>query len=82
MVAASRRLCFLMTSIVACGVAAGQSSTLEDDWLALVALYESTDGDNWTNNLNWSTSMAAPPTALELSTWYGGKRPVNPVLIG
>lgn len=39
-------------------------STSLADSLALVALYNSTDGQNWTNNTNWLT--IAP-----LSSWYG-----------
>jgi len=35
----------------------------EQDSLALVALYSSTDGDNWNNNTNWLTGS--------VSTWYG-----------
>ena len=31
---------------------------------ALVALYDATGGDNWTNNTNWKTAAA-------LSTWRG-----------
>jgi len=33
------------------------------DSLALVALYDSTDGDNWNNNTNWLTGS--------LDSWYG-----------
>ena len=33
------------------------------DSLALAALYDSTDGANWTNNTNWLSS--------NVSTWYG-----------
>ncbi|CAN0318444.1 unnamed protein product, partial [Scytosiphon promiscuus] len=32
----------------------------------LVALYEATDGPNWTNSSNWNTDA-------ELSEWYGVK---------
>ncbi len=35
------------------------------DSLALVALYNATDGDNWTNNTNWLVPGQA------LSTWFG-----------
>jgi len=35
----------------------------ESDSLALVALYESTDGTHWTNHTNWLTG--------NISTWYG-----------
>jgi len=34
-----------------------------EDSLALVALYDSTNGDNWTNHTNWKTDS--------VSTWYG-----------
>ena len=43
-------------------VAAFQS--VADDRAALVALYNSTDGANWTNNTNWNTTAT-------LDTWYG-----------
>ncbi len=36
---------------------------LESDSLALVALYNATDGANWTDNTNWLTGP--------VSTWYG-----------
>ena len=36
----------------------------EQDSLTLVALYNSTDGDNWTNNKNWLSDKP-------LSQWYG-----------
>jgi len=35
----------------------------EGDSLALIALYDSTDGDNWANNTNWKTDP--------VSTWFG-----------
>ncbi len=41
------------------------ASGLTVDSLALVAFYDSTNGDNWTNNDNWLSSDSA------LSTWYG-----------
>ena len=34
------------------------------DRVALVALYDATDGASWTTNTNWSTTAA-------LSTWHG-----------
>ncbi len=37
--------------------------SIEQDSLALVALYDSTDGTNWTDNTNW---LSGP-----VSTWYG-----------
>ena len=39
------------------------SQVLEQDSLALVALYDSTNGTNWTNNTNWLTGP--------VSAWYG-----------
>ena len=43
---------------------------LEQDWRALVALYEATDGANWINNANWS-NVDTMPTAEELGSWHG-----------
>ena len=40
--------------------------SIEQDSLALVALYNSTGGDEWTRKMNWMTD--AP-----LSSWYGIK---------
>jgi len=39
------------------------SAVIEADSLALVALYNATNGSNWTNNDNWLTGP--------VSTWYG-----------
>ncbi|WP_346861033.1 leucine-rich repeat protein [uncultured Draconibacterium sp.] len=39
------------------------NNSIEMDSLALVALYNASDGPNWTNNTNWLTSP--------LDTWYG-----------
>lgn len=36
---------------------------LESDSLALVALYDATDGDDWTNNANWKIG--------NVDTWFG-----------
>ncbi|CAN0280957.1 unnamed protein product, partial [Ectocarpus sp. 12 AP-2014] len=43
------------------------SAIMSTDRAALVALYNATDGDNWTNNTNWNTD--AP-----LGQWYGTGR--------
>ncbi len=40
-----------------------KSQVLESDSLALVALYNATNGPDWTNNTNWLTGP--------VSTWYG-----------
>jgi len=43
-----------------------------DDWTALKALYESTDGDNWTNNTDWQQILGnAPASNCDLSLLYG-----------
>ena|GEM_PF-899558 len=46
------------------------------DYIALRALYFSTDGDNWTDNTGWLTAaefLANPtmPAGTDVSTWYG-----------
>ena len=51
---------------------AAAQGDLESDWRALVALYNATDGDNWTNKTNWSgDSNTSAPTAEELDLWHG-----------
>jgi len=43
-----------------------------DDWKALKALYESTNGDNWDNNEGWELIKSeAPPTNCDLSIMHG-----------
>ncbi|MBI4649364.1 MAG: hypothetical protein HY738_22885, partial [Bacteroidia bacterium] len=54
-------LCFVFLFIFNSNTTKAQ--VLEQDSLALVALYNSTDGDNWFNNTNW---LIGP-----VSTWYG-----------
>jgi len=48
----------------------GYSGVFEADSLALVALYESTDGKHWTNNENW---LSEEP----VDTWWGISLNVN-----
>ena len=55
-------LAFLLISFLPFRRASAQASTV--DSLALVDLYNSTNGPDWTNHTNWLTS--AP-----LSTWFG-----------
>ena len=55
-------LAFLLISFLPFRRASAQAST--SDSLALVDLYNSTNGPDWTNHTNWLTS--AP-----LSTWFG-----------
>lgn len=71
MAAAFRRTCLLLMGGLGYWAVAGQPSTLEDDWLALIALYDSTDGENWTFNSNWSGSRAVVPSPEQLDSWYG-----------
>ena len=51
------------------------SQTVSDslEFLALKALYDNTDGANWTNNTGWPTPGNWPTsaTAAEMATWYG-----------
>ncbi|MBO1351939.1 MAG: leucine-rich repeat domain-containing protein [Hormoscilla sp. GUM202] len=42
-----------------------------DDYAALNALYNSTGGDNWTNNTGWDFSSETPPSANVVSRWHG-----------
>jgi surface protein len=50
-------------------------STIEEQKNALIALYNATDGDNWTNNENWLTD--AP-----LGNWFGVTSDVDGNVIG
>ena len=45
--------------------------SLESDWRALVALYESTNGEQWQSNDNWSNATNTMPDAQTLDSWYG-----------
>ncbi len=56
-----RLLVFLTIFVATISLSAAQVS--ESDSLALVALYNFTDGDNWTDNTNWLTS--------DVGQWYG-----------
>lgn len=53
-----------------------QAQCQQEDYIALRALYLSTDGDNWTDKTGWFNAnefMANPtiPAGTDLSTWYG-----------
>ncbi|MBN1184947.1 MAG: T9SS type A sorting domain-containing protein [Bacteroidales bacterium] len=57
-----------ITSIMIClfcffNLTTSLAGDLLSDSLALVALYDSTNGDSWTNNTGWKTA--------NLDTWYG-----------
>ena len=45
----------------------GGGAPVADDYNALVAIYEATNGDNWQNNTDWRVGT----TADEIATWYG-----------
>ena len=42
---------------------------------ALIALYNSTDGDNWTNNDGWKTHAPKPKNILSNRLWEEGLTP-------
>ena len=58
----------LLALLIACFLSVSVSSFSQtvdvNDSLALVDLYNSTDGANWLNHSNWLTASA-------VSTWYG-----------
>jgi Leucine-rich repeat (LRR) protein len=50
--------CIILMLACSLGIAYSQvSRTIEDDSLALLALYNSTDGDNWDPPVNWMTDF-------------------------
>ncbi len=60
------KILFLLLSmiiIVSINICSVKAQVLQQDSLALVALYDSTNGANWTNNTNW---LNGP-----VSTWHG-----------
>ena len=54
----------LLLAVAGLAVPAESRAQNEGDRAALVALYNATDGENWTNNTNWNSS-------LPISRWYG-----------
>ena len=46
--------------------------SIESDSLALVALYNSTDGENWLNNDNWLEGPIDNWYGVEVTPWYNG----------
>ena len=57
----ARRILLLIMLVLP--VIGGQAQVAEDDSLALVALYQATDGANWSDNTNW---LAGP-----VAQWFG-----------
>ena len=60
----------LASLVVLSGDNALAQGSVAGDRLALVALYNATDGANWTNNTNWLSNEA-------LSEWFGVSTDVN-----
>ena len=62
----------LVCMTVACLLSARTSvaQDIDTQYKALKALYAATDGDNWTNNSGWDTTLANP-TAAELGGFFG-----------
>ena len=42
-----------------------------NDYAALKALYDRTDGENWTKKTNWDVSSETPPDADVVGRWHG-----------
>ena len=55
---------FRLCSIVVVLVGLVGSASAQTDRDALIALYNSTAGENWANNTNWNTEE-------DISTWFG-----------
>lgn len=64
---------FLLTSLFLCKKN-GNAQCHLNDWTALKALYESTNGNNWVNNSGWDVMIANtynPPANCNLGTLFG-----------
>ena len=57
-------LLFCIAAFIACVKQAEAQGSVDTDREALVALYDATDGDNWTYNTNWKSDKP-------LDQWYG-----------
>jgi len=53
----------LVLTLLFFNIQTGMAQCHIDDWTALKALYESTDGDNWINNTGWEEITAIAPSA-------------------
>ena len=62
--AALRSIFVFAAFLLLTGVNAHAQGSVATDRTALVALYNATDGSNWTDSTNWLTTEA-------LSAWYG-----------
>jgi hypothetical protein len=67
-------LCFLLLVLIASAPCIVDAAILSSERAALIALYNSTNGDNWTNKSGWKTSpiytdgFSMPGTE---NSWYG-----------
>ena len=59
-----------MTAVCLLSVRTSVAQDIDTQYNALKALYAATDGDNWTNNSGWDTTLANP-TAAELDDFFG-----------
>ena len=60
------RIGLFVVALTALGVQQVKAQgSIESDREALIALYDSTGGDNWNNNTNWKSDKS-------LGEWYGG----------
>ena len=59
-----------MTVVCLLSVSTSVAQDIDTQYKALKALYAATDGDNWTNNSGWDTTLANP-TAAELDDFFG-----------
>ena len=69
----TRLLIFLLVCLTEVCLLSRPSSVAQDigtQYNALKALYAATDGDSWTNNSGWDTTLANP-TAAELDDFFG-----------
>ncbi|MXY07077.1 MAG: choice-of-anchor B family protein [Rhodothermaceae bacterium] len=71
--ASSRLLLFplvCMSLVFLLSVRTSVAQDIDTQYNALKALYEATDGDNWTNNSGWDTTLTNP-TVAELDDFFG-----------
>ena len=61
-------VCMTVACLVSARISVAQD--IDTQYKALKALYAATDGDNWTNNSGWDTTLANP-TAAELDDFFG-----------
>ena len=63
-------LLICMTVVCLLSVRTSMAQDIGTQYNALKALYATTDGDNWTNNSGWDTTLANP-TVAELNDFFG-----------